>query len=425
VLLVVGCSEKEPPGAEPASSGAVVIAAEDPSDGGAVQIAPKVAPGSADDNLPFEPTGDRIASIAWRTWVYTDTGPKRTRYGYLRAGAIVERRGPEIKNDGCSGGWRRINPRGFVCVGKGATLDLNDPVVVASSRRPIRGDALPYGYALARERPPHLYFRLPSVTDMGRVEGPGALTQGVEWRARAASDGLFDALGEPHPPPEFVLEAKALPKPYGVKKRLHYSVHAGLASSDSGFSLSDVYAWQGRAFALTAELDLVALDRTKPVRPSAFHGVALGEGEDLPAAIVTKRWAIKYEKRENGQLAAVGTFEYREALKLTGDTHDWEGAQPVQQEPQGAEAQHAQPVRQGGQAVAGDRGDAAVEQGPALDGGGVHVAVRGAGQVLGGQPVAHRPAVVLRHLEHRWPQRRHADDVRPDQPHAHRPPPTS
>ena len=78
------------------------------------------APGSADDNLPFTPDGTRVASVAWRTWIYTDVGKQRTRYGYLRVGAVVDARGPAIVNDGCDGGWYRVNPRGFVCLGLGA-----------------------------------------------------------------------------------------------------------------------------------------------------------------------------------------------------------------------------------------------------------------------------------------------------------------
>ena len=74
-----------------------------------------------DDNLPFTPTGKKLASIAWRTWIYTDTGTKRTRYGYYRAGEVFDARGSPIVNEGCAGGWWRVNPRGFVCVGKGAT----------------------------------------------------------------------------------------------------------------------------------------------------------------------------------------------------------------------------------------------------------------------------------------------------------------
>src|SRR5512139_2899099 len=91
--LAAGCVRREePPGAalEPAPSAAVVNAAESgsaaaPEAKGAAPSGEPV-PGTPEDNLPFSPDGTKLASIAWRNWIYTDVGRDRTRYGYLRAG---------------------------------------------------------------------------------------------------------------------------------------------------------------------------------------------------------------------------------------------------------------------------------------------------------------------------------------------------
>ncbi|HEV8248050.1 MAG TPA: hypothetical protein VGP93_19885, partial [Polyangiaceae bacterium] len=127
----LACAKRaDPPGFERAATSAVRSVGEGaPAVATGSSIAakpggPHAEPGSLDDNLPFAPTGLKLASTALRTWIYTDVGPKRTRYGDLRAGAIVDARGPAIQNEGCDGGWYRVNPRGFVCVGMGATLDL-------------------------------------------------------------------------------------------------------------------------------------------------------------------------------------------------------------------------------------------------------------------------------------------------------------
>jgi hypothetical protein len=170
-LLALGCVErKEPPGAAPRGSRAAVVNATGSSlsedEGGPPRPAGSTELGSPADNLPFVPERTKVASIAWRNWIYSDTGPNRTRHGYLRAGAVVDARGPAIKNDGCPGGWYRVNPRGFVCVGKGATLDLNHPVVRAMSVPPERGKGLPYLYVMASDVPPFLYFKLPSLSEM-------------------------------------------------------------------------------------------------------------------------------------------------------------------------------------------------------------------------------------------------------------------
>src|SRR6185503_13509026 len=125
-LLGIACQRAEPPGADRQPKSATILA----SAASEQRTAPPprtTTPGAIEDNLPFSPTGERAASIAWRTWIYTDVGPQRTRYGYLRAGAVLDVRGPAITNSGCEGGWYRVNPRGFICLGLGATLELTDP----------------------------------------------------------------------------------------------------------------------------------------------------------------------------------------------------------------------------------------------------------------------------------------------------------
>lgn len=329
IAVAAACSSSAPPGAAPeASARAVVVAAATPPSASAEPAAsPRSDVGTAADSLPFAPTGETIASIAWRTWVYTDTGPKRTRFGYLRAGAVVPRRGPEIRNEGCPGGWYRVNPRGFVCVGHGATLDVTSPVVVASDVRPKRGGDLPYIYAMARDPGPHFYFRLPTPAEMKTVEGSAYAVRAVEWKAKVEREGLNALLGDVGAPPDFVPRGSgaSLTKPYGTEQGLHRTVQAGQSDPDAGFAVERVFEWEGRAFGLTTELDLIPMDRTTIVKPSTFHGVALAGDEDLPVAIVTKPWAIKYEETKPGLLKAVGTFGFREGVKLTGRTVLFDG----------------------------------------------------------------------------------------------------
>jgi len=329
-LAATGCVRREePPGAQVKgeSSASVVRAAPNASaDVEADAATPagaqpsKAVLGTIRDNLPFEPDGTKLASIAWRNWIYTDVGPQRTRYGYLRAGQVFDVRGPAIVNDGCQGGWYRVNPRGFVCVGKGATKDLADPVVVATSARPIRGQGLPYTYAMAGETAPLLYFRLPTKQEIEHVEGEGTLARAARWRETAKRTGLMNVIGEPGPPPDFLKDGQILEKPYGVAKRLHYSVHSGRAAPDSGFALSRVFEHEGRIWGLSTELDIIALDRTRVVRPSAFHGVELEKDETLPVAFIETHYAQKYKLNDQGQLSVAGSYSHREPVKLTGQT---------------------------------------------------------------------------------------------------------
>jgi hypothetical protein len=322
VAVVCGCARHDPPGAEPPASSALVHVERDASDAEqdvterGEPIAKEVL-GTERDNLPFEPDGAKIASTAWRTWVYTDVGKQRTRYGYLRAGTIIDARGPAIVNEGCAGGWWRVNPRGFVCIGKGATLDLEHPIVKAASVRPVRGQALPYLYARAAQVPPLFYFRLATLAEMEKVEGQGVAARAKRWKEMARATGLVEVTGEPGPPPEFLSPVAPIEKPYGVTKRLHLSVHSGRSAPDSGFAIQRVFDWQERSFGLTTELDIIALDRTKVVRPSSFRGVELEADEGLPVAFIEQHYAQRHRLVGN-QLAAAGSFAYREGVKLTG-----------------------------------------------------------------------------------------------------------
>jgi hypothetical protein len=316
--LVACLGRTDPPGAEQQGGTTLVIADESVTPRASAAPREGVVPGSIEDSLPFAPTGERAASIAWRTWIYTDVGRDRTRYGYLRAGAVVDVRGPAIRNDGCDGGWYRVNPRGFICLGLGATLDLTHPVALASERRAIRGQGLPYSYALSNETAPLLYFRLPSAREMRESEATDVAGRSAILRERFKNAGL-DALLAGGPPPRFLENGARLTKPHGVKQPLRFLYHAGQASADSGFALSQTFDWEGRLFGLTTELDVIALDRTKPVVPSRFRGAALAEGEDLPVGFAMPNPVPRYEEQPGGGLLPRGSVGYREPVVLTGE----------------------------------------------------------------------------------------------------------
>ena len=50
--------------------------------------------------------------------------------------AVVDRAEAPAGTESCAGGWYRIEPRGYVCVGKGASLSLDHQVVQAAFRGP-------------------------------------------------------------------------------------------------------------------------------------------------------------------------------------------------------------------------------------------------------------------------------------------------
>lgn len=297
------------------SEGTVLTGAPNPDRTGApIQL------GTEADHLPFEPTGERLGSIAWRTWIYTDTGPARTRLGYLRAGEVFDARGPAQVNAGCPGGWYRINPRGFVCVGKGATLDLQHPVLRASAARAVRGRALPHVYVLSKPKPPHLYFTLPTREQLRDIEGDYE-SDALAWLLRHrpnAETPRKDFLELAQAAPPFLLQLGELTKPYGTKQGLRWRVHSGLASAASGFAVRESFEHQGRAWGLTTELDLIPLDKTKVVTPSALVGVALDPTLNLPVGLTTDSGGSLYQLGPGDKLVAAGRLPKRTPVKFTG-----------------------------------------------------------------------------------------------------------
>lgn len=327
----MSCARREPPGADRTEVRRLTLgarsieaapsasrSAESPTSPPASVVLKPEAVGTIEDNLPFISDGTRIASTALRTWIYTDVGPRRTRYGYLRVGSVVDARGPAIRNQGCQGGWYRVNPRGFVCIGLGATRDLEHPAVVASSVRPVRNQSLPYLYALVDEVPPLLYFRLASREEVEEAEGVDLFRRASNYRERARRGRLQELLGPIGPPPEFLSQKRKLEKPYGTKQGLHYSAHAGRAARKTGFAMSRVFEWENRLYGITTELELIGLERLKMVVPSSFRGIELTQDQSLPVAFVKPQYALRYVANERGEIAAAGSFQRRDALMLTG-----------------------------------------------------------------------------------------------------------
>lgn len=291
------------------------------------------APPASDKDGSLPGQGARIASIAMRTWIYVAPDERATKLGYLRAGAVVDRAEQSAGTTGCAGGWYRIAPRGYVCVGKGASLALDHQVVAAAVRGPLRGEPAPYHYVISRSPPPHLYFRLPTREDQERVEGS---TLGIHLARTAAPRGLpLD------PVPAFLSAGRDLPKPYGAEEKLHYSVHTGKAKESSAYGLSTAFAWTGRLFGLTTELDLIPLDRTKPARLSTLRGLIVNPAQwtvvDAPppiaaavtlepdlkgaAAIVKSYGAALLRPDDRGEFEEAGQAGHRSGWLLTGRTH--------------------------------------------------------------------------------------------------------
>lgn len=265
---------------------------------------------------------DKIASKAMQAWIHLYPDDETPFLGYVRAGQIIDRSAdPVLKTKRCPKGWYEVLPRGYLCDGRRATIDLSDPVVVASWKRPRRGEPLPYHYVRPNGDKSWLYFKLPSKKDQTRTEG-SSLAGYVAAHPTARLPNIAE-LGDPEPIPAFLQDGKELPTPYGATRRLRYNVHEGRANPQGAFALLSTHDNEGRLFGLTTELDLLAIDRTDIVKSPPPRG---GPVEDLPAGIVRSLATPRYTLGDDGRPRKDGEFGRYVVLDLTGKTHDdmWE-----------------------------------------------------------------------------------------------------
>jgi hypothetical protein len=216
--------------------------------------------------VPAE-NGPKLGVVSQLLQVREFTDVNAPSLGVLRAGARVARSPEPVSRSGCSDGWYAIRPRGFVCVGVEATLDLNHPTLAAMALSPSVDARLPYTYARTRGETP-LLERVPgqghedAVREVGKLRRRAGMAVVGSWKAK---------------------------EPGGAEARL----------------------------ALLTDGHFVRASDLEAAKASDFVGVELGKDRDLPVAFVVKRGVRSF--RMNGTDAEKGDLvEYHAELPLSG-----------------------------------------------------------------------------------------------------------
>jgi hypothetical protein len=341
-----------------------------PETGVHATITTATAVATAAEAVAPKAAGGTIASRSMETWVYEAPSSASRKLGYLRAGAIVATRGPLVLGEGCAGsagGFVPIEPMGFVCLGPGATGDLDDPIVRASSRRPARSAGLPYGYAVVRNAGAPFYTRIPTEAEAKASEPDwekhfDSLAQAEASEAReggypqlASRPNTLNALpiepspgvlaawatdGKDDPLPFFLQGEASVPNlsglAFGVRSdsdagatcpkgsRTCIPLEAGRPIKRLGISFIASVEQDKRRFLVTPDLLLMPADRVRLVRGTGFHGVELGAGLELPIVFVTKPNAVRHtlfgKRTEPG-----APLEFRAALNATKQEREFKG----------------------------------------------------------------------------------------------------
>jgi lipoprotein-anchoring transpeptidase ErfK/SrfK len=271
-----------------------------------------VAPKTGADVMPVAPSAPlgpepELVAIAREAFVYAGPSRRSRKLGYLRLGARVRRSAEPASSDGCPGGFYRVAPEGYVCVGETASLDVAHPLAALVDHVGDREEGLPFVYGRAAAVPPPRYSRLPTYAEVKAVEGS---------TRRAVPKG-FDALRDAELP-ELLRSGGALPTTFGFSRA--GTALAARALPNSGFAFVKAFEHEGRRYGLTTELELVPLDRLAPVEPSAFHGVVLDAKTPLPVVFVRSKRAKLHEKSPTGGFLVKRALDHREALSLTGES---------------------------------------------------------------------------------------------------------
>ncbi len=344
-LLGVGCDgaqDTEPPAllaTEPASPSTAASEEAKPSDD--VVVADKVSPvdlaGTFHEATAIPADAPKVASIALVTDVYARPDKGAKKLGYLRAGAIVEAEEGIAGKAGCPGGFRKIKPAGYVCLGDEATTDLEHPIVKALQRGPDLKSRLPYVYGTVTRGGP-VYARIPTADDLKTFE-PNLDKHIDKWRkdkVSGASYGLdvwlayarnkdvtdaWEAWTEKVTDPElpfYLREGGRVPNLSGLVKTSD-AVKIDEISRRNGVAFVDTFLYEGRRYNVSTDLRLMPADRFRPIRGSEHHGVEIGKDVKFPFALVRKpdgkRWRYSEAKKK---LISVGDLPWRAAVQLTG-----------------------------------------------------------------------------------------------------------
>ena len=217
-------------------------------------------------NVPAPPAdGPKLGAVAEVTPVYDRPATSGKQLGYLHAGALVPRAEQPFTKDGCEGGWYPIRPKGFVCAGESATIDLKHPTLVAMAQQPKLDQPVPFIYGRMKNEGPLLAR---DADKENAVKEVGKLRR----RSVVAVVGSWNALD-----------------PDGKMQRL----------------------------ALTPGGSFVRASDLEPVKGSEFKGVELDEKRQLPVAFVVKR-GIRTWQVNKGEAEKLETLEYHQSLALSG-----------------------------------------------------------------------------------------------------------
>lgn len=246
LLLVVSCS-REAPKAAPDAARPAVTPALDPYAG--------------------YPLYGRVTSAALT--VRLRPSGEAPPLGWLRRGALVRLEAPEGAQDGCTGGFQRIHPRGYVCAADGLRVASEPPAPAADFRAADPAAVMPYPAFLVRDGYVPEYHVLPSEEQQRKANDYASTYLAVKKTGDVALLARF--LAGP--------SQGGLAKPGFVRRYLERGYFVASAGE---------LMHKGQPFLRTVRGSFISRAQLEPRPAPEFRGVELSDGRSLPVA-----WAVR------------------------------------------------------------------------------------------------------------------------------------
>jgi hypothetical protein len=304
------------------------------SPSGAV-VAASAAAGASAAAAPSKPLGPPLTALAWVTEVRFKPSASARVIGALRAGATVATRGEAVAGDGCGGAsWAPVEPEGYVCLAAhNAVLGDGGDIGKALALRPDRERTMPYLYGISR-KPGPIYGRVPSAEEAAANESGLAAYVSAWLEAKDETGAGFRSDywtygAETHPAeawekklsdplPVFLADkGVAGPLARAIRRKEGDALVIGQMKRHNGFSFTNTLLRDGRRYAVTPDLQVIPVDRVRPIEGSSFHGVRIPEDAQFPFAFVRTVGASLY-RMSGKKLVKDKDVARRTVLALTG-----------------------------------------------------------------------------------------------------------
>ena len=327
-----------------------------PADPKLVATAPLGGAASEPARPEVKANGPKLAALTLQATIYERPERSAKPLGYMRLGEALARSEKSVPGDKCPEGWYAVAPKGYVCAGDDATLDLGHKIIRALAVKPDLTKPMPYTYGFVRANSA-LYHQVPNLKDQDKYE-LGVRNHLKSYEKSHAKWNHLEKAGANHVPLDERGVAKTPPKeempvppqpdddnlfgnledgetPWWLRGRRQipnistfkapeYAIFAGRAYRHAGLAVVGSFKADekagGRKFTVLLDGRMIGEDKIKPHYASQFHGIALDGSLKFPFAMVRRDDATFFESAEIAKWKKGEPAAFRDIVPLTGNT---------------------------------------------------------------------------------------------------------